>query len=860
MRKLALFLAWSSLITAGESQQQAEEFFESRVRPLLAKNCMGCHTATKMGGLEMRSRALLLKGGNSGPAIIPGDPDQSLLIRVVRHEHEKIKMPPSGRLQTEEIEVLRTWIRNGAVWPERLTAQTAAASGQLAVTPEQRAFWAFQPVRKPSIPHVKDTRWPQSPIDYFILAQLESKGLRPTRPADKRTLLRRLTFDLTGLPPTPEEMDEFLRDSRPDALRRVVDRLLASPRYGERWGRHWLDVARYSDDKLDPTGFTNHPNSWRYRNWVIEAFNHDMPYDLFIKAQIAGDLLPEPEKYAAGLGLYALSPEFTDDRVDVTTRGFLALTVACAQCHDHKYDPIPQTDYYALLGIFNNTRPHEFPLVPKSVEEAWNAKKRAVEDAQKAVDDYVQTQANQLAVVLASRLADYLMQQGEDLDQPTLERVKRYLARADLEHPYLKDFQAARDHAGKRTAAEKFQQLALAVYHEKQEIDKQNLIRLGGSMERSDLSQANLLSLERDKFILWRDLFGDNGILIYKRQDLERYLTGLWKKHLQDLEARAKQLKDSLPEKYPFLQTITDVEKPVKQRLYIRGDRENPGPEVPPRFLSILCEGEPKPFTRGSGRLELAEAIANEKNPLTARVMVNRIWQIHFGQGIVRTPSNFGQLGERPTHPELLDWLAARFMESGWSIKSLHREIVLSSTYQLSAASIAKNEYLDPENRLLWRFPRRRLEAEELRDALLFVAGTLDLSPGEAAQALDEKNCKRTVYGFVSRKKLDPVLALFDFPNPNVTSEQRMVTNVPLQGLFFLNSAFLAARAAEVSQRLGEGGVREKIRQAYRLLFQREPEPGELRLGEEYLRREGSEAWPRYLQVLMSSNEFLFIS
>jgi hypothetical protein len=866
LRLLAILL----IIPLAAVAENGGEFFEMRVRPVLAKNCFACHTASKMGGLEMRSRESLLKGGASGPSIVPGDPDNSLLLRAVRHQHDRIKMPPQGTLTEDEIATLATWVKSGAEWPATPTPKTAGYT----ITPEQRAFWSFQPVRKPDLPAVKNTKWVHSPIDRFILTQLEAKGLAPVAPADKRNLLRRASYDLIGLPPTPEEMKAFLDDKSPKAFAKVVDRLLASPHYGERWGRHWLDVARYSDDKLAPQANMPYPNAFRFRDWVIQAFNDDMPYDVFVKAQIAGDLLPNPEKTVAGLGLYALSPEFQDDRVDVTTRGFLGLTVACAQCHDHKFDPIPTKDYYSLLGVFTNTKLGEYPLAPAPTVSDYKARKKKVDDQEAAIKEFVTNQSDQLALILAGRTSDYLIAacrvrsskeanddvaKAESLDPETLKRWVAYLKKTEKEHPFLNAMPQASGEALSTFAAD-FQKRAVAVFSEKKSVDDQNNIRLGGSMERKDLTNANLLSLERDKYFLWRDLFGNTGVYHYDEAGIVRFLYGEWKTHLAALQAELKKRKSELPEQYPFLQIVQDVEKPVNPRVFIRGDRNNLGDEVPRHFLSILTPGDPKPFTKGAGRLELAEAVANPANPLTARVMVNRIWQSHFGEGIVRTASNFGQLGERPGNPELLDYLAARFVENKWSIKAMHREIMLSAVYSLGVAESPKAVAVDPGNRLLWRANRRRLDAESLRDSALFVSGNLDHTVSGKPVPLNDENRRRTVYGFVSRKDLAPMLALFDFPNPNSTSEQRVTTNVPLQGLFFLNSSLMLLQSEELAKRIESNDTRATIRKAYSLLFNREPSAEEIQLGVDFIGTTKEKPWPKYLQVLLSSPEFLFVS
>jgi hypothetical protein len=854
-----------------------DEFFESKVRPVLAQNCYGCHTETRSGGLRLDSAEAVQKGGQSGPPIVPGKPDESLLIQAIRQTGERLKMPPGRKLKEEEIAAIEEWVKSGAVWPAG--AAKAPSRPPYVITAQQRSFWSFQRVRKPVVPEVGDRAFVRNPIDAFILSKLEAQKLKPARPADKRVLIRRATIDLTGLPPTPEEVDSFLNDRSPDAFAKVVDRLLASPHYGERWGRYWLDVARYSDDKLNSTAEEPYPNAFRYRDWVIQAFNRDMPYDVFVKAQIAGDLLKsaDPLEYQPGLGFYALSPEMQDERVDATTRGFLGLTVACAQCHDHKFDPIPQKDYYSLQGVWSSTEITQVPLAPKDDVEKWDTQKKAIDKLQAREKEFIDQQTDQLGVILAGQAARFLLAARQlapsaDLDGETLDRMKAYLAKPDKEHPFLKRwFELAAKNAAPaefEAAAREFQAKVEEVNEEKHLVDEKNKIKLGLNPSRNAMSQADLFSLSIEQYNLWRDFFAasqkdaggarrtPDGVFYYGAGKIDRFLNGEWKRRLDSLKNELADLKKALPPQYPFLQTIKDSANPRDIRVAIRGDVNNRGDVAPRHLPSILCDADPPPFAKGSGRLELAEGIADPANPLTARVIVNRIWQHHFGRGIVETASNFGANGTRPSHPELLDYLAARLVENRWSLKSIHREIMLSAVYALSSEDIAANQAVDPDNRLLWRANWLRMDAETLRDSLLFVSGNLDLQAGGPPVALNEKNKRRTVYGFISRRKLDPMLALFDFPNPNSTSEARVVTNVPLQRLFMMNSTFVEEQASGLANRL-TGGDADRVRQAYRALYGRMPSDEELRLGESFAKKSG---WKEYARVLLNSNEFEWVN
>ena len=541
-----------------------------RVRPLFVNKCYTCHTDERMGGLQLDTAEHALKGGKSGAVIVPGDPASSLMVKALHYTDARLKMPPTGRLKDSEIADIENWIRNGAVWPK--TGKAAAASQPYVITAEQRGFWSFRPIGNPAPPAVRDKKWVKNDIDRFILAKLEERNLKPVAAATKRSLIRRATYDLTGLPPTPGEVAEFEHDKSPDAFAKVVDRLLESPRYGEKWGRFWLDIARYSDDRLNSERDDPYENSFRYRDWIIQAVQQDMPFNLFVKAQIAGDLMPEHERYEAGLGFYSLSPEFQDDRVDATTRGFMALTVACATCHNHKYDPIPTQDYYSLLGVFNNTELHETPLAPKDEVERYETKKKQLDAQEKECKDFIERQANELAEILAQNTSSYMLASvksrgdspdSSNLDKETLARWTKYLAAKRRKHPFLD----AWDKEQSPDAAREFQSLLLDVNREKKRVDDENHIRLGINPSRENLSDANLVSLARDKYVLWEEFFGDKGVYHYADHSIDRFLTGVWKDNLDTLRARVAERKKELPPHYPYLQTVVDKKKPEEQHV-----------------------------------------------------------------------------------------------------------------------------------------------------------------------------------------------------------------------------------------------------------------------------------------------------
>ncbi|MBM3724410.1 MAG: DUF1553 domain-containing protein [Acidobacteria bacterium] len=893
-------------VLASAADPKLVEFFEMKVRPVLVKHCHACHTDSQIARLRVDSREHLLHGGRSGPAIVPGDPANSLIVQAVTGMHARLKMPPAGKLTAQEIDDLKQWIAEGAAWPKAAAAagpESAAAAapsgGEYRIKPEQRAHWAYQPVRMPALPAVSRESWVRTPVDRFILARLDREKLAAAGPASKHVLIRRASFDLTGLPPAPEDVEAFLADKSPKAFERVVDRLLASPRYGERWGRHWLDLARYSDGQLGAANDDVFLNAHRYRDWVIEALNEDLPYDKFLKAQLAADFLPEPErsKMLPALGFHALGPG-GDDRVDVTARVMLGLTVGCAQCHDHKFDPIPARDYYSMLGVFRSSEKHEFPLAPEAEVTRFRDHKKRMDLLNTEINEFTVRQSVLISEILATATEKYLTvayplmlaakpdaaeaAKAAGLDEEVLGRWVKYLA-SDIEHPHLEGFLKLirRGKAGEvvptddvAAEARRVRDFVVKMFEEKHAMDDRNYVALGGtegSRIEAKRQYTNLESLDILRYYFWRDLASDpyrrdfvdfkGGVYYFGAKDIARWLSPLVATHLAGMRERHEALKKSLPAQYPFLHSYRDKAKPANIKVELRGNPETLGEEAPRRFLQILAPAEPTPFTRGSGRMELAEAITDPRNPLTARVMVNRVWHHHFGAGLVRTTSNFGQLGERPANPELLDYLASRFVAGGWSLKKLHREIMLSAVYQLSSSAegLDENVRRDPANQLLWRAPfRSRLDIEALRDALLAVGGDLDDGMGGKAEEITESNRRRTVYGYVGRTKLNPTLALFDFPNPNSMADERMTTIGPMQRLYFMNSPFVAGQARKLAARVErEAGAdsSRRIDRAYRLLYSRPPDQQERAAGLEFLAAPGA-TWPQYAQVLLAASEF----
>jgi hypothetical protein len=810
---------------------------------------------------------------------------------------------------------LALWLIAGASPMLRAAPPEGGDARSVAIEASARTHWAFQAVKQPAVPTVKNRTWAQAPVDAFILAKLEAAGIEPAPPADRRTLIRRATYDLVGLPPTPEEVAAFLADKSPDAFARVVDRLLASPHYGERWGRHWLDVARYAS--------ADSPFAFTYRDYVIRAFNDDLPYDQFLLQQLAADQLDlgANRQALAALGFLTVGRQFLnnvhdtiDDRIDAVTRGTMALTVSCARCHDHKYDPIPTRDYYSLYGVFaSSTAPAELPLLgiaPDPQAYADYAPKR--KSLQAKLDAFIRKQEAEVLqqhrrqtaqCLLLSRepaklaglikgefgLSDRkILQIGamrwlkalEKLDSksdpifapwfalaalPTAEfagRAKALTAKIaanSLAHPV--NSLVARAFAGEPPAslkdvAERYGKLF-------EDVDKR------WQQRRPSEAQA-----QGDEESLRHVLYGKDSPGNLPPELMRQLFSTTALMQLGPLHKKIEQLDANHPGAPQRAMALVDSPRPKNSRVFIRGNPNLLGEEAPRQFLAILAGDKRRPFTRGSGRLELARAIASRDNPLTARVIVNRLWLHHFGAGLVSTADDFGLRSDPPSHPELLDYLAQRLVQDGWSLKKLHRLLMLSSAYQQKSDDNLRHEKSDPDNRLLAKMNRRRLDFESMRDTLLFVAGNLDLSfGGRPVDLLKQPYSKRrTVYGLTDRNNLLALFRTFDFANPDLSTAQRDATTVPQQALFFLNSPFVIEQACKMVnrpafQQLDDDSKR--VRRLYQFVYQRDPSPDEIRRGLRFLQAESAPTglteqqsltpWERYGQVLLMSNELMFV-
>jgi len=757
-------------LSANSPSLEQAEFFESKIRPLLATNCFACHSqkAKSKGklkaGLYLDTYKGLLNGGDSGASVVPGEPEQSRIVEAVKYRNEDMAMPPKGKLSDENIELIKKWVKMGAPWP--------GSENEITVPPDKgnepydwdkfrNEHWAFKAIKETQPPHLDDDNWSKTPIDKFIFSELKNNGLTPNRPASSRNLIRRAYLALIGIPPTPEQVNAFLNDKDPDAFSKVIDQLLESQHYGERWARHWLDVARYSDGH---GGFGDNkalPNAWRFRDWVVDAFNSDMPYNMFVKKQIAGDLIDEKDPIPTGF--FVVGPTYNSDggdpeakaqalaetlsdRVDTFSRAFLGLTAACARCHNHKFDPITTHDYYSLAGIFKNTRNVDAPVGDKNQIETHKSWKRAIDELNNNANQFLDSESKRLSV---------------------------------------------------------------------------------------------------------------------NRKEVEKKLPEESKIKLSGIRAEIEELKKSEPPKPPNAHVLAESGS-ADMHIALRGDLRKKGEVAPRRFIEIIGGKERKKYTQGSGRIELSESVISPDNPLTARVMVNRLWGWHFGQGLVRTPSNFGTIGEKPSHPLLLDWLAHNFIKGGWSIKVLHKMILKSSTWQMSSAYIKEKFDKDGDNRMLWRYSPRKLEVESWRDTLLSVTGELDPKIGGAPDGEILNSKRRTLYATISRTgdrfQSDAFLRLFDFPAAVSTSPKRSSSVVPQQYLFMMNSPFMTERSKNLGKQMFESpdNTRTIIESAYQRLYSRLPEEEERELANKWLGENPTQKnWELYAQVLLSAHELI---
>lgn len=999
----------------------AIKFFETSVRPVLANRCFSCHgPEMQKNKLRVDSLAALLQGGKSGPAFVAGKPDESLLIRAIRHG-EALQMPPRMKLPAKEIADLTAWVKMGAPWPNaKLEVVDAEAQDrELVFTKEQTGHWALQPVHKPKAPAVKNNAWVRSPIDAFILARLEEKGLTPAPAADARTLIRRVYFDLIGLPPSPEEVDAFVTEfegATPQAaLEKLVDRLLASPRYGERWGRHWLDMVRYADSNgMDENLVFG--NAWRYRDYVVRAFNTDLTYDQFVREQIAGDLLEEDgtnrtSDRLTATGFLSIGPkmlaeddpvkmemDIIDEQVDTLGRAFLGMTFGCCRCHDHKYDPISIGDYYSLAGIFKSTKTMDnFRVVARwqerpigtsaETEKAQQHAKQvaelkgailqiserhyqeALKPARLRANDYLQSALalkNQTALELHSNFSKAQEAKQSGLIVVEAEDYARGNARKSFdgygdkigviynngELPNIAEYDVTLKDAGRYQLELRYAAAAprpVQVIVNGQLATSKAAGKVTGSWypDTQTWFAESVLSLKAGANVIRLECAGpfphfDKLALIpteqpapktldqwAKEANLHRGFLKQWLEYVQKNQAPldAADLKRiSLDAKGPLRLTV-DVEagyseaaqnelrdkraqlakleqaapslpeamavsdgKPADLRVHLRGNHLTLGKDAPRRFPRVFSSVKQSPIdATQSGRLQLAHWITQPEHPLTSRVMVNRLWHWHFGTGLVRSVDNFGMLGEKPSHPELLDWIAAQFVDSGWSLKAMHRQIILSSTYQMSAAYDDGAFQIDPDNRLHWRHNRRRLEAEALRDSLYVLGGNLDLTVG--GTLFDAKNRayvpgypngnyekydipRRSVYLPVVRSALYDVLQAFDFADPSFPSGERATTTVTPQALFLMNGKIVHEQTRSwttkwlADKSLDDAG---RIRRLYLQAFSRPPSDREIARSLEFIERIESEftrkwatdartqAWQSFCRVIVSANEFVYV-
>ncbi len=904
------------------------DFFEDRIRPLLTRHCLECHGPQKSESeLRLDSRDAILAGGSSGNAgAVAGEPDTSLIVQAVRHAGD-FEMPPNRKLSENEIADLVRWVEMKLPWPKSAATISPFSIEEL-IQQHRRNHWAFQPIRRPAAPPVQSRA--VSAVDRFVLAKLESIGLSLSPRADRRTLIRRATFDLTGLPPTYSQVESFVNNDSPNAYSELVDRLLDSPQYGERWARHWLDVARYSDTSGYALGNADnrYPFAFTYRDYVIDAFNSDLPYDQFIREQLAADHLDVPgdKKTLAALGFitvgrkYLGRPETVDDQVDVVTRGLMGLTVSCARCHDHKYDAIPTQDYYSLYSVFaNNHVPDELPLIGSDQQRArFESYFQELNELKNRIVTFRQSKHQALRQHIDEHFPDYLalviapeqelliekqafiQLKAADIRTGVLDQWRNYLRKNHDDPALIKpslDLLAIADDQFELNAAvlidhwsnhpdeTRINVLYLEKLKSNPPIQKIELARILGELFSETLEEWKsrgskeppIGQFDGPRREIAAILFDNRSPARISLDKFDKYMELPERQELEKLQAAIVKHNAESPAGLARAMVLRDNEQLNEQHIMLRGNEHQRGDIVPRRFVALLSREDPEGlnerpiFERQSGRLDLAEKIASRENPLTARVLVNRVWMHHFSRPLVDTPSDFGIRCEQPVQLDLLNFLAAEFIDNGWSVKQLHRSIMLSDTYCQASDERSDCVARDSENRLLWKMNRRRLEFEPLRDSMLAVSGQLDLTLyGKSVELFKPPlSNRRTIYGLINRQDLPGLYRVFDLANPDQSTARRIRTTVPQQALFMMNSLFVTQQARHLVDAIPDfsnTGVPAKLTWLYHAIYQRDPTSEELEIGRQFIDssspRTGEKnlgIWQRYAQLLLCTNEFEFI-
>lgn len=908
---LAVIVAAAVPVRADDPTPDQLKFFEEKIRPLLVERCYECHAATKHQG-DVR---LDLREAVFPHLIVPGQPDQSRLIQVLRYDPNDTQMPPKGKLPAAQLELLTEWVKQGAPWPADAPAGATPRAafprrenGDIDFQAAAQTHWAYRAITRPAPPTVAHRDRLRTPVDRFILAALEQQQLTLSPESDRATLIRRLYADLLGLRPTYAEVEAYVGDRSATADEDLVDRLLASPRFGEKWGRLWLDIARYADTKgYVFTEERRYPFSYTYRDYVVNAFNSDKPYDRFLIEQMAADKLglPEGDPALAAMGFLTVGPRFLndthsiiDDRIDVVTRGVMGMTLGCARCHDHKYDPLPTQDYYSLYGVFASSRePQELPQVGAADTSAPEYQQFATELAQreKAVTDYFDTVHVEMTTQARNRVGDFLLtiaQQAKlvpagveikiepPLREKLIESWARYFeqqakpanrvwfALTQLRDLPADGFPAAAIERVNSWSPEQCHPAVLKALKEQPPQNVIDVVRIYGRVlnevrelwEREKTAAPELAALaDADAEQLRQVLYGAGSPGAIPRDQIERIVERDQRDHAKELKKKIAEWMVTSPGSPPHGMVLVDNDTPMEPVVFERGNPGRHGPRVPRRMPRIIAGNESPAFKLGSGRLELARSIASPDNPLTARVFVNRVWLQLFGNGLVNTPSDFGVRTDPPTHPELLDWLSGRFIDSGWSTKTVIREVVLSSTYRQSIVDNAQARELDPENRLLWRQNRRRFQFEQMRDSLLSAAGVLDDRMAGRPVEIESRpfSHRRSIYAYIDRNNFSSLLRTFDYPSPDTSNPQRPQTVVPQQALFGLNSPFIEELSKSAAQRASGANPAEKVDSLFRVVLSRVPAPEEASWSVAYLSRHPNGLW-QVAQALLLSNEFQF--